>query len=514
MPNCLQLVCGSILLNIFHTKIHECCFCSGHRVVRLLFTYKTKELRLDLRRINVERYKSLARQLRISNTIKHMGGSDRAINLSVLDISGASVHSDSMQMQMEWLCHDLAYRAPKLRYLRLPVVETRALRHVSNMRALRSFHADRAHGIDEDGLKFLSDPTSYAASGLENLHLGVFKERHKLDKVIISRFFLAMKALKTFSLLDEQRGLLSSSSYRSEVDAKVLTYSVLRLAIINDQYVRLNPAGIKGKSGGSAGRVKNREQRRHSKNTSTSSSEKPTYVSSLRHIKVVDRQLKPNYLLTHCPDLEGLYLDWQEELSLQPFHNYSAEWFGDMVNHPAWPKLAERLRNLEVVLPAAHRANSYSLTLSHFGRMLGVGHGPGHCRHLVSLRLTGAGRHSPIPLLDVLASCPALRELDLSKTAMHVPDNHDVVVRDSIHPNLLAFRFVGDMSSLIFNAYLTRSVATYMPNLQELILQPESAVGYPGMAPEELHELTRLKLLQRLCIALSVSESLPLNTGF
>ena len=42
------------------------------------------------------------------------------------------------------------------------------------------------------------------------------------------------------------------------------------------------------------------------------------FKCGLREIKVVDRQLKPKYLLITCPKLEKLYIDWQvrEEKSL------------------------------------------------------------------------------------------------------------------------------------------------------------------------------------------------------
>ena len=38
-------------------------------------------------------------------------------------------------------------------------------------------------------------------------------------------------------------------------------------------------------------------------------------------IQVVDRQLKPCYLLETCPRLQSLYLDWQFELSEPPFRD-------------------------------------------------------------------------------------------------------------------------------------------------------------------------------------------------
>ena len=76
-------------------------------------------------------------------------------------------------------------------------------------------------------------------------------------------------------------------------------------------------------------------------------------------MQVVDRQLKPCYLLETCPRLQSLYLDWQFELSEPPFRRYTADWLSEMVRQREWAALAQKLTRLEVVFPAAHTPNAY-----------------------------------------------------------------------------------------------------------------------------------------------------------
>ena len=75
--------------------------------------------------------------------------------------------------------------------------------------------------------------------------------------------------------------------------------------------------------------------------------------------QVVDRQLKPCYLLETCPRLQSLYLDWQFELSEPPFRRYTADWLSEMVRESEWATLAKKLTHLEVVFPASHTPNAY-----------------------------------------------------------------------------------------------------------------------------------------------------------
>ena len=56
--------------------------------------------------------------------------------------------------------------------------------------------------------------------------------------------------------------------------------------------------------------------------------------------QVVDRPLKPCYLLETCPRLQSLYLDWQFELSKPPFRRYTADWLSEMVRQREWATVA------------------------------------------------------------------------------------------------------------------------------------------------------------------------------
>jgi len=206
----------------------------------------------------------------------------------------------------------------------------------------------------------------------------------------------------------------------------------------------------------------------------------------------------------HCPNLTDLTVDWQEELAWPPFKNYDQQWFAAMVNDSAWTVMRSRLKSLNVVLPSTHYEGAYSLTLPDFGRMLGVGEEG--CPELTHLRLSGAGKHSPIPLLDILTACPNLCELELLNTAVHVPDNQEIVAKEAVNECVRVFHFVGEMHSLLVNDFLTKCVATYMPFLENLELQPEFAIGYPGMAAPQVKELAKMPRLEKLSLPLSIRD--------
>ena len=62
------------------------------------------------------------------------------------------------------------------------------------------------------------------------------------------------------------------------------------------------------------------------------------------------------------------------------------------------------------------------------------------------------------------------------------------------------------MSSLLVNAFLNKFISLYMPALRELGLQPQVVLGYKGMTPTEIRDLTRLATLERLSIPLSARD--------
>ncbi len=66
--------------------------------------------------------------------------------------------------------------------------------------------------------------------------------------------------------------------------------------------------------------------------------------------------------------------------------------------------------------------------------------------------------------------------MHLERTSVHVPDNYEVISRPNVNHNVRVFRFLGDMTSLLMNEFMTKGVSHYMPGLKELELQPESPV--------------------------------------
>lgn len=63
-------------------------------------------------------------------------------------------------------------------------------------------------------------------------------------------------------------------------------------------------------------------------------------------LSIVDRELKPKYLLESCPDLRRLKFEWQHELSEQPIAEFHPDWFSRMLVTPEWPVLASSLTHL------------------------------------------------------------------------------------------------------------------------------------------------------------------------
>ena len=63
----------------------------------------------------------------------------------------------------------------------------------------------------------------------------------------------------------------------------------------------------------------------------------------LRALAVVDRALKPHYLLESAPRVTQLALDWQQELSFPPFLRYAPDWFSTMLRGASWASLSVKL---------------------------------------------------------------------------------------------------------------------------------------------------------------------------
>ena len=318
---------------------------------------------------------------------------------------------------------------------------------------------------------------------LQVVHLGVF--RHALfEKSDVSAFLASMPALRHFSLLDSDRALVRLDGSRSPGD-KVLTYSAFKLAKLE----------CEGEGRAAA----------------------PRLTTFLTELAVVDRSLKPLYLLESTPELRRLSIDWQQELCHAPFHRFKPDWFTEMIRGASWASLARQLDRLDLTCPAAHSINSYSLPLEDYTRLFQ------HLGNLTELRLCGAGQGSPVPLIPILHYCPNLARLDLERSPVHVPDNYEVlrfaimytvfyksvvqvIVQSCVARSLRKFSYLGEMSSLLVHDFMMRGIAHYMPGLIELEVQPSTVLGYCGLRPDQLLELARLPNLSRLSVPLSIRE--------
>ena len=432
------------------------------RILGLYLTNQVTRLRLDLKRLELTSEADLPKKV-IREVIRAFNvEGETCPNLTRVDICGGNViHSDTLIEEIEDLCHILARKAANLKELRLPVFSNRAAFAVAKMKRLQSFKCDRTKHFTHRGLDSLIN----GAESLQSVHLGLFK--HKLfNKLDALKFLDKRRDLKGFSLMEEDRLLVSFGGGNS-LGGKVFTYSALKLAIL----------GLPDNT--------NRDT---------------DFKCGLKSVKIVDRELKPKYLLHSCPDLTGLYVDWQEELSLPPFRNFARNWFSAMLETAEWPQLAAKLTDLQIAFPAAYLNSHYALPMKDWSKFFAP------LSKLTRLKLTGAGRESPLPLDHVLTALPELVELDLDRSGIHVPGNWDSVESRFVHKALKAFRFTGDMTSLLLNAFLTRFLAFYAPNLEEVELQPESAVGYPGMTPGQMRELSDLHALSRLSLPLATTE--------
>ncbi len=434
-------------------------FLSCHKILKVLFAPDLSALSVDLRKIRVEDYNTVVSQ--VNSVLSSPSGCP---NLSTLSICGGTIYSDDLVGLTERLCELLEENAAGLRSLHLPVCSNIALRSISDIAGLKVLRADRTQHFNKRGLRHLCHHRSKTRHCLESLRLGVFKHRN-FNKLDAYKFFKGMRALKSFSLMEEDRSLIKVGSlHRRNVGDKVIAYSVLKLAI----------AGAEA--------------------------DDKKFVSTLRELKVVDRQLKPKYLLQACPELTRLAIDWQEELSFPPFNQFESHWFSDMINTVDWKQLSANLQELEVVFPSTHSPNTYSLPLTDFSRLMSS------LSNVTRLKLVGAGKVSPIPLVEILRHCRSLCKLSLDQTCVHVPTNYEIVDANAVNRNVVSFNFTGDMSSLLVNGFLTCGIAHYLPGLVELALQPHSSLGFSGLSPGQMRELTALRCLEKLSLPLSIRE--------
>ena len=409
---------------ILECRIHPECslvYQSLENIISILFNEDISQVKINLKTVKIKTYPQVLKSFTEEFIRK------KSFLLSSLVLCGGSVHTDSLMRDMERLTMCMKTTCPHLENLHLPVTSNLVLHNLSQTR-IKAFKSDRTRGFNRTGLYHLCSPGSRSHRHLQVLHLGVFKHS-RFEKQDVAQFVQQMNSLREFSLLDKDRALVRLEASNTPGD-KVLTYSVFKLA-------------IRHSGGGRAGRGR--------------------LVTSWTEMAVVDRSLKPFYILESAPHLERLSLDWQQELSFPDWNRFRPDWFSEMVrSDQSWALLARRLSRLDITFPATYSINSYSLPLEDFTKLME------NLSNLVELRLVGAGQGGPIPLMPILHFCPRLTDLRLERSPVHVPDNYEIIDRRYVSSSLLRFYYLGEMSSLLVHNYMTRGIAIYMPNLVEL----------------------------------------------
>ena len=468
-----------------HCRIHWQCDLVQHKlpeILRVLFSEDISDLRMNLKRVKVELYPEVVDTLAWVMTKAPIRPFPNLVSLA---LGGGTVHSDDLLPKVEEFCLLLKRSTTKLEHLHLPIASNIVANAISGFPHLRAFRADRTRKFNNRGLLHLCEPGSASRKGLEVLYLGVYRHAH-FEKQHVASFLSQMEKLKELSLLDSERSLVRLTGNQSPGD-KVLVYSAFKRAILDTEH-----QNVRKKAKGEDGEVIIIDPEE-------SASVLPL-STDLRAISVVDRCLKPHYLLEAAPRLRRLSLDWQQELCLPPFNRYQSNWFSKMIKGNSWASLSRSLTRLDITFPAAHSINSYSLPLEDYTRLMQ------NLPLLQELRLVGAGGGGPLPLIPTLAYCPRLRDLVLEQSPVHVPDNYDVISTAHISHTLTRFYYLGEMSSLLVRDFMMRGISTYMPALKELEVQPRTVMGYGGLRPDQMRELACLPNLERLSLPLSIKE--------
>ena len=346
---------------LLHCKIHPECelvYNKLDKIVKVLFSEDISTCNLNLKTVSIDLYTKVIHSM---NQIFLKEPRPRKFPLlTSLVICGGSVHSDFLVKDIENLTKTIKNCCSNLENIHFPVTSNTILFFISFIKKIRAFKADRSKNFDKKGLYNLCHPESESRRSLQVLHIGVFKHSH-FEKQDVSVFLKCMEGLVEFSLLDHDRALAGPDGSSRPGD-KVLIYSVFKIAIRdfeqNDRKVRL--------------------------------------VTNIKEMCVVDRSLKPHYILESAPNLTRLSIDWQQELSFTPFNRYSSTWFTDMIKGNSWSMLARRLERLDITFPSAHSINSYSLPLEDYTRLME------NLPNLTQLRLSGAGQGAPVPLIPIL----------------------------------------------------------------------------------------------------------------
>ena len=287
---------------LLHCRVHPECqlvYQKLDKVIRVLFSEDVSTVNLNLKTIFIDTYSNV-----INSLIEVFSKDDASRKfplLTSLVIVGGSVHADNLIKKIEELARVIKKTCSNLDNLHLPVASNNVLLSVSDTRNVRSFKSDRTKSFDRRGLYHLCHPDSISQKHLEVLHLGVFRHSN-FEKQDVAVFLRCMKGLVEFSLMDSDRALVRLDGSTSPGD-KVLSYSVFKRAIRDAE-----------ESGSTE----------HGHRACAEETGERELVTHLREMTVVDRNLKPRYLLEHAPRLTRLSIDWQQELSFTPFNRYSA----------------------------------------------------------------------------------------------------------------------------------------------------------------------------------------------
>jgi len=460
----------------FHCHMHWECRLMHDRlpvIIDLLFSEDITRLNINLRRVNPSQYPAVFKSL--YRVLTKLPRRDFPL-LNSLVIQGGGKPVQECITQIEEIVDVLRESAPNLENLVLPIASNIVLSSVSGMSNLRAFCCERSVKLNKRGLLSICARDAKSRKKLEVCHIGIFRHKN-FEKNAVSPFVRFMENLKEFSFVDHQR-CLGHGPWSNTVESgdKVLTYSVFKTAIRNHEKKDWRPW-----PGGRIG--------------------PELLATDLREMTVVDRSLKPHYILESAPKLTRLSLDWQEELGgYADEERYSPLWFKEMIRKPSWETLSQRLTRLDITFPSAYSPNAYGLPLDDYVILMK------NVENLVSLRLVGAGMSGPFPLIPTLRSCPLLEELVLEKTPIHIPGAHEPTRNEFIHKNIKTFRLLDELSSLLTHSNLTSVLAVYLPGLEELELQPQLVSTYRGLSPKQIKELSVLPNLERLSLPISTQD--------
>lgn len=459
-------------------KLHPECkllynFCP--KILQLLFTNDMRSLRINLKKLSATSCEETL------YTLATMMKNCKLSNVIELMITGCHLGINVYLPLFEDLCYYVKKNAPYMQKLHLPIASNDCLKSTSKMPRLCSLTVERSQHLNHKGLAYLGDRNSCSRFGLKICHIGVFKH-HSFNKLDVTEFLEKMTNLSSFSLMDEHRALVNEEL----IGAKVFTYSALKLALTRSVF--LNSSKLKSTTTTTSP---------HEQQDQEEVSPPQNFQCALKELKIVDRQLKPQYILETCPDLQSLQIDWQEELSEVPFEEYPSDWFNDLVKNPDWHQLANTLTSLKIVFPAKYSVGGYSCdpeTLMCLVRNM---------TELEHLSLKGM-KNDLVPLDQMLDQLPKLKELVWSDCSL-VHFNNQLEFH-SEHKSL-RYLHITDAHFLPYEASeILENISKLAPNLEELVLRPKLPSTFGGFLLNEIWKLSSLQHLNRLEITISTSD--------